>query len=49
MEPYSWHLAEVNAAALEPIQNMALHQGNHCAAEYYQIPTNTSLSTLNAE
>lgn len=24
MEPYSWHLAEVNAAALEPIQTTAL-------------------------
>lgn len=44
MEPYFWHLAKVNAAASEPIQNMALHQDVHCAAEYYQIPSDTFLT-----
>lgn len=44
MEPSSWRLAEVNAAASDPIQNMALHQGIRCAAEYDQIPSDTSSS-----
>lgn len=44
MEPRTWRLAKVKAAASEPIQNMALHQGIHCTAEHYQIPSDTSLN-----
>lgn len=49
MERRSWRLAKVNAAASEPIQNMAHHQDIHCTAECYQIPSDTSLTAYDAE